>query len=80
MAVKQASMVLMGLTVSSGIGAAVLMALNMLIWATLALWAGSAMAFLGLGLIWFALRPRDTDEVDDSEGAPAPLEGQPEPA
>lgn len=59
---KSASFVLMGLSVSSGVGAIVLLAANMIVWAILTLWVGSALAFVGFGLILWALRPKSSDQ------------------
>jgi high-affinity Fe2+/Pb2+ permease len=75
--VKRACVVLMGLVVSSGVGAVILMGLNMLIWTILTLWVGSALAFIGFFLIMFALRPKRDAEELDAETAHSLPEGQP---
>lgn len=55
---KQASLVLMGLSISSGIGGALLLAANLVIYAILTFWIGSVLAFIGFALVIWALRPR----------------------
>ena len=64
---KKASFVLMGLSVTSGIGAWILLTLNMLIWAILTLWIGSAIALIGFGLVMFALRPKKHTATEETE-------------
>ena len=77
---KQASLVLMGLTISSGIGGALLLAANLLIWAVLTFWVGSMLAFAGFVLIVFALRPSRDEalvEIAETEAAPETQDAQP---
>ncbi|MEM1298473.1 MAG: hypothetical protein AAGH68_04270 [Pseudomonadota bacterium] len=65
---KNTSLVLMGLSVSSGIGGALLLAANLLVWAVLTFWIGSMLAFAGFLLIVWALRPgRDETAEEDAE-------------
>ncbi len=73
-------MVLMGLSLSSGIGATILLGLNMLVWAVLTFWIGSMLAFIGLGLIVFALRPwkAKTEEAEGADIEPAKEDAQAE--
>lgn len=75
---KQTSLVLMGLSVSSGIGASLLLAANLIVWAVLTLWIGSILAFIGFGLIAWALRPT-RDEAAERAEEPA-AETKPDPA
>lgn len=70
---KSASLILMGVSVGSGIGAGVLLTLNMVVWAILTFWMGSITAFVGFVLIMWALRPRSsTAEAHADEAAPEP--------
>ncbi|MFK7943152.1 MAG: hypothetical protein AB8B85_09600 [Paracoccaceae bacterium] len=60
---KSTSMVLMGLSISSGIGGTLLLAANLIVWAVLTFWVGSMLAFGGFLLIAWAVRP-SRDEID----------------
>ena len=64
---RQLSLLLMGLSVSSGIGAWVLLTLNMVVYAILTFWVGSALAFIGFGLIMWALRPKKSARSQETE-------------
>ena len=64
---RQLSLLLMGLSVSSGIGAWVLLTLNMVVYAILTFWVGSALAFIGFGLIMWALRPKKSTRSEETE-------------
>ena len=64
---RTTSLVLMGLSVTSGIGAWILLTLNMLIWAILTFWVGSVLAFVGFGLTMFALRPKGNSKAEETE-------------
>ena len=64
---KTTSFVLMGLSVTSGIGAWILLTLNMLVWAILTFWVGSILAFVGFGLVMFALRPKKQNKAEETE-------------
>ena len=74
---KQTSLVLMGLSISSGIGGAILLAANLLIWAVLTFWVGSMLAFAGFLLIAWALRPGRDDELELPAEDTAPSENEP---
>ena len=66
---KQASLVLMGLSISSGIGGALLLAANLVIYAILTFWMGSVLAFAGFVLVVWALRPR-RESAEPAEAEP----------
>lgn len=76
---KQTSLVLLGLSVSSGIGAGLLLAANLIVWAVLTLWIGSILAFFGFALIVWALRPK-RDEQADADPMPVRDESETTPA
>lgn len=65
---KQASLVLMGLSISSGIGGALLLAANLVIYAILTFWMGSILAFCGFVLVVWALRPKREEKPDADAG------------
>lgn len=74
---KEASIVLMGLSISSGIGGAILLAANLAIWASLTFMMGSALAFAGFILIVWALWARRSQDEEAEAPVPAAPEMQP---
>jgi len=77
---KKVVLVLAGASLSSGVAAGVLLTLNLLIWAILTAWIGSAIAFIGFGLIAWALQPKkQPSEADvDADAEPAVDAEQPQ--
>lgn len=69
---KNTSLVLMGLSLSSGVGGVLLLAANLMIWAVLTFWVGSMLAFAGFALIIWALRPGRDDTTGDSADVAEP--------
>lgn len=61
------SIVLLGVSLSSGIGGTLLLMANLIVWAVLTFWVGSLAAFAGFVLIVWALRPSRDDMGDDDE-------------
>ena len=61
------SIVLLGVSVSSGIGGTLLLMANLLVWAVLTFWVGSLAAFTGFALIAWALRPFRDDLNNDED-------------
>ncbi len=65
---QNAGLILTGASVSTGIASGILLASNLIVWAILAAWVGSALAFIAFGLIAWALKPRsNTPEAQKSE-------------
>jgi len=62
-------LVLAGFSVSSGLSAGVLVSANLLIWAVLTAWIGSAAAFIGFGLIAYALQPKKVKKAEAEDVA-----------
>ena len=74
---REASLVLIGLSISSGIGGAILLAANLFIWAALTFMMGSAIAFAGFILILWALRPKRDDDGEEEVVVTEEQEAQP---
>lgn len=65
---QNAGLILTGASVSTGIASGILLASNLIVWAILAAWVGSALAFIAFGLIAWALKPRsNAPEAQKSE-------------
>ncbi len=62
---KNLGLIFGGASLSTGIAASVLFGLNMIVWGALAAWLGSAMGFIGFGLILLALHPRAEYHADE---------------
>lgn len=74
---REASLVLIGLSISSGIGGTILLAANLFIWAALTFMMGSAIAFAGFILILWALRPQREEEGEAEAVVTEEQEAQP---
>lgn len=68
--VKNVGLVVSGMSVSSGIAAVLLLLSNLVVWAVIAASLGSLLAFVGFGLIVWALSVRTETSAADAPAAP----------
>lgn len=68
---EKAGLIVSGFALSSGVGATILLASNLILWAIITAWVGSLLAFTGFALIILALAAKQRESAEPDETEPA---------